>query len=107
MSVKIGHASCDEYSRASGGNAGDQTGREVCVRDWYNGNWNVVLRPKFSDVAEKMAVFCEAVCANPKVGYDQNQRNTLRAAAMAAGWDGAKIATACETDCSAFMSVCA
>ena len=105
--VKIGHASCDEYGRASGGKAGDQTGREVCVRDWYRGNWNIVLRPKSSDVAEKMAAFCEAGCNNPKVGYDQGQRNTLRAAAREAGWQGAKIARSCETDCSAFMTVCA
>ena len=105
--VKIGHASCDEYGRASGGQAGDQTGKEVCVRDWYAGAWNVVLRPKSEAVVKKMAAFCETVCNNPNVGYDQYQRNTLRAAAQMAGWDGSKITTACETDCSAFMTVCA
>ena len=38
MAVKIGHASIDENGKAAGGKAGDQTGREVCVRDWdwYN-----------------------------------------------------------------------
>lgn len=107
MSVKIGHASCDEYGRARGGTAGDQTGKEVCVRDWYDGRWNLVLRPKREEVAEKMAAFCEAVCNNPLVGYGQNQRNTLRAAAKMVGWDGAKIFEPCETDCSAFMAVCA
>lgn len=105
--VKIGHASCDERGKASGGQAGDQTGQEVCVRDWYAGGWNVVLRPRSAAVAEKMAAFCEAVCGNPKVGYDQGRRNTLRQAALMADWDGAKIATACDTDCSAFMCVCA
>ena len=54
-----------------------------------------------------MAAFCAAVCANPRVGYDQYQRNTLRAAAQMAGWDAEKIDVGCETDCSAFMTVCA
>lgn len=107
MSVKIGHASIDERNSAKGGSAGDQTGREVCTRSWYNKGWSVLLRPKSATVAEKMAKACEAGCANSKIGYDQYQRNTLRTQAKAAGWDLAKIKTACETDCSAFMTVCA
>lgn len=107
MGVLIGHASCDENRRASGGKAGDQTGKEVCIRDWYNGNWDRLIRAKSPTVAEKMAVFVEAVCKNPKVGYDQGQRNTLRVYARAVNWDGSKIADECETDCSAFMTVAA
>lgn len=107
MSILIGHASIDENGKAYGGKAGDQTGREVCVRTWYENSWNVILRPKTAAIAEKMAKFCEEVCANDQVGYDQYQRNTLRDAARAAAWNGAKITTACETDCSAFMTVCA
>lgn len=107
MSILIGHASIDENGKAYGGKAGDQTGREVCVRTWYENIWNVILRPKTAAIAEKMAKFCEEVCANDQVGYDQYQRNTLRDAARAAAWNGAKITTACETDCSAFMTVCA
>ena len=107
MSVKIGHASIDERSKVKGGNAGDQTGREVCTRTWYNKGWSVLLRPKSATVAEKMAKACEAGCNNSKIGYDQYQRNTLRTQAKAAGWDLSKITKACETDCSAFMTVCA
>lgn len=107
MSVKIGHASIDERGKINSGTAGDQTGRELCTRDWYNKGWSVLLRPKSAAVAEKMAKACEAACANTKIGYDQYQRNTLRTQAKAAGWDLSKITTACETDCSAFMTVCA
>lgn len=107
MAVKIGHASRDERLKASGGKAGDQDGKEVCIRDWYAGNWNVLLRPRSAAVAEKMARFCEDVCNNPCVGYDQGQRNSLRTAALRADWNGRKILTDCETDCSAFMTVCA
>ena len=106
MSVLIGHASIDENGRAYGGQAGDQTGREVCTRSWYNRPWTVLLRPKSATVAEAMAEFCEGVCDNQNVGYDQYQRNTLRTAARAAGWDPSIIGP-CETDCSAFMTVCA
>lgn len=107
MSVKIGHASIDERGKVNSGSAGDQTGREVCTRSWYAKGWSVLLRPKSATVAEKMAKACEAGCANSKIGYDQYQRNTLRTQAKAAGWDLSKIKTACETDCSAFMTVCA
>lgn len=107
MAVKIGHASIDERRKATGGKAGDQTAKEVCTTTWYSNGWTVLLRPKRSTVAEKMAKFCEAVCANSKIGYDQYQRNTLREKAKAAGWNAGKITTACETDCSAFMTVCA
>lgn len=107
MAVKIGHASIDENGKIVGGKAGDQTAKEICTRNWYSGGWTVLLRPKSSSVAEKMAKFCEAVCANSKIGYDQSQRNTLRAKAKVAKWNAAKITEACETDCSAFMTVCA
>lgn len=107
MSVKIGHASIDENGHTHGGTAGDQTKREVCIRDWYAKGWTVLLRPKSPVVAEKMATFCEEACANDLIGYDQYQRNTLRTQAKAAGWDARKISVACETDCSAFMTVCA
>lgn len=107
MSVIIGHASADERGRASGGQAGDQTGREVCTRSWYIGGWNVVLRAKDPAIAEKMARFCEAVCANDCIGYDQYNRNSLRAAARAVGWDASKITAPCSTDCSALMTCCA
>ena len=106
MSVKIGHASIDERGRAKGGAAGDQTGKEVCVRDWYSKPWKVLLRPKDAGVAERMAAACEAGCANGNIGYDQNQRNTLHTLAKANGYDLAAVGK-CETDCSAFMTVCA
>lgn len=107
MAVIIGHASLDERGKANSGQAGDQTGRELCTRNWYNRGWTVLLRAKDPAVAERMAKACEAGCANPRIGYDQYQRNTLRTKARAVGWDLSKITANCETDCSAFMTVCA
>ena len=107
MAIKIGHASVDENNKASGGAAGDSTGKEVCTRSWYNGYWDVVLRPKTADLAEKSAKACEAACANDHIGYDQVQRNTLHTRAKAVKFDLAKITKDCECDCSSLMHVCA
>ena len=107
MSVKIGHASIDENGKASGGAAGDQTGKEVCTREWYNKGWNKVIRPKSSVVAEKMAAAMEAACANDNIGYDQNERTTLYTQAKAKNWNISAIQTKCECDCSSLIAVCA
>lgn len=106
MATKIGHASIDENRRARGGAAGDQTGREVCTRDWYNKPWIAVIRPNDATVAEKIAKAMEQACANNNIGYDQNQRTTLYTQAKAKKWDIPKIAVKCETDCSALVAVC-
>ena len=55
MSVLIGHASIDENGNAKGGAAGDQTGKEVCTRSWYDKSWDKLIRPKNSAIAEKIA----------------------------------------------------
>lgn len=107
MSVMIGQASIDERGKISGGKAGNQSGAELNCRAWYAGGWTLMLRPKSPAVARKMANACAAAIANPRIGYDQSQRNTLREFAKVAGWDLSKIEDTCETDCSAFMAVCA
>lgn len=107
MAIKIGHASGDERGKASGGTAGDQTGGEVCTRSWYASGWDVVLRPKNKTLAEKSAKACEAACANNKIGYDQNSRNTLYRYAKLVNFDLAKVTDECECDCSSLMHVCA
>ena len=107
MAIKIGHASIDENRKIKGGSAGDQTGKELCTRSWYTTGWEYILRPKTKELAEKSAKACEKGCSNNKIGYDQNQRNTLNTQAKKVGYDLSKITTKCETDCSAFMTVCA
>lgn len=107
MSVKIGHASIAENGKATGGKAGDQTGKELCTRNWYIKGWNVLLRPRSAALAEKSAQACEAACSNRCIGYDQGGRNTLYAKAKAVEFDLAAIAENCECDCSSLMHVCA
>lgn len=102
----IGHATIDERNKISGGQSGDQTKKEVCIRKWYNKPWHTVFRPKDSAVAEKIAKAMEQACMNDNIGYDQSQRTTLYNLARAVNWDISKINTRCETDCSALVSVC-
>lgn len=103
--VKIAHASIDERNKIKGGQAGDQTGKEVCIRNWYDKNWNVILRPKSNEVAKRIVKEAKAGANNDNIGYDQNQRNTLLTQAKKVNFDLSKIRTQCECDCSSFVSV--
>ena len=107
MSVKIGHSSIDERGKISGGQSGDQTGKEVCIRDYYTKNWTHVLRPKSAELAEKSAQFCEACCNSPFIGYDQGNRNSLYNTLKLFNFDVSRLTHAVECDCSSFMHTCA
>lgn len=106
VKVTIGSARIDERGKVSGGKAGDQTGKEVSTQDWYlhSKGW-AVLRPKSTIVADKIALAMEWACANPNIGYDQGNRNSLFVNVASKGYRTDK-ATACETDCSALVRVC-
>ncbi|BCZ45866.1 hypothetical protein psyc5s11_19330 [Clostridium gelidum] len=41
---QIVHASINENGGTTGGTAGDQTGKEICTRSYYNKPWNYILR---------------------------------------------------------------
>lgn len=107
MAVKVGSARIDENGSAHGGKAGDQTGKEVSTQAWYKHSkgWRV-LRCKDSGKAESIARAMEAACANDNIGYDQYQRQTLYDQAKKVGFDPGRVATPCETDCSALVRVC-
>ena len=107
MAVRIGHASIDENGKAQNGAAGDQTGKEVCIRNWYKHakGW-VVLRCKDASKREKIAQAMEKACVNPDIGYDQYQRDTLFNHVKDKGFNPAKTTKTVETDCSALVRVC-
>jgi len=105
MSVLIAHASIDEHGNIKNGQAGDQTGKEVCIRSWYNKPWGYVIRFTDSKIANKVADCMEMAAKNIYIGYDQNQRNTLLKESRKYNYDVSKVKTPCETDCSALVSV--
>lgn len=105
--VYLAHAVGDEHGQASGGEAGNQNGRELRTQAWYlNPKGWIVLRPKNPEVAKKIAYDAKAAANNMHIGYDQKERNTLYAAAEKVGFDCAKVTTDCECDCSALVKVC-
>ena len=104
--IKIGQASRDERGRYSGGLAGDQDGREVAIREWYNRPWNKILRARNTAVAGRIAAAMEDACRNDNIGYDQYERTTLYDLCKANGWNIKAVNRPCETDCSALVSVC-
>ena len=103
--VKIAHASINENGKISGGKAGDQTGKEVCIRSWYSKPWNVVIRFKSLDMRQKVADCMIRAANNPRVGYDQPDRNSLLRYARKVGYDPYKVTALCGTDCSAVVTV--
>ena len=107
MAVLVGSARIDSRGKISGDRAGDQTGKEVAVENWYlhKSGW-VVLRPKSAEVAEKIAKDMEYACANPNIGYDQSQNTTLWKVVEPLGFDCSKVKTPCECDCARLVRVC-
>ena len=105
MTVRIAHASIDERGKITGGSAGDQTGKEVCIRSWYSKPWQYVIRCKDRPMREKIAYAMETACKNENIGYDQSQRNTLLTNARKVGYNPAKVTVKCETDCSALVAL--
>lgn len=106
--VKIGHAASDENKKIKNGVAGDQTKKEVCIREWYPHDkvW-IVLRCIDPDMREKIAECMEKACKQDKIGYDQTQRSTLYNNIKDKGWDPDKVTKNVETDCSELaMRVC-
>ena len=107
IKVYVGEAIHDENNKARGGEPGDQTGREVCVREWrLNQNGWRVFRAKDPTVAEKIAYDMRAACANPFIGYDQTDRRTLYEVSKPLGFDCTRVTTPCECDCSSLVQVC-
>ena len=108
--MRIAHASIDENNKISGGQAGNQTGKEVCIREWYNKPWTVLLRHPDKQTRERIATIAETLASPPTnrlIGYDQKNRNSLHNEARKQGYNvldfiGANVP--CETDCSAFAT---
>lgn len=104
MAVKIGHASIDENGKASGGKAGDSTGKEVCIRPWYSKPWQYYLECTDHKIADTAAAYMEQICNNQHVGYDQTERLTLYNQ-LKVHKDVSKL-TPCECDCSSLVACC-
>lgn len=97
MISNCGH---DEKNKYTGGKAGDQTGEEWKITEWYDRPWNCVLRHPDAKIREMIADKAEKAAKNNNVGYDMWQRYTYWEQLQKVGYDPAKITTPCEADCS-------
>lgn len=97
----ISNCGKDERGKYTGGQAGDQTGKEWEIRTWYNYPWTHVIRPKDPNVAKKLVTKSKNAAKNDNVGYDQGQRLTYYNALKEANWKPVEIKKKCEADCSA------
>lgn len=102
MAVKIGHASIDENGKVAGGKVGDQTDKEICIREWYKKPWNVMLICTDEKIADKAADYMEQICKNDSYGYDQRQRTTGYTSIKKNGVAKGKG----EFDCSSLVASC-
>lgn len=108
MGIRIGHASISENGTTSG-KAGDQTGKEVCIREWYSKPWDYVAIHPDANVREKHAAAIEAACINENIGYNwfgEDDRNSLYRLAKAVNFDLSKVGK-CNCDCSSLQNVAA
>lgn len=109
MAVYLAQASCDENGRYVGGQAGNQSGTELNIRGYYSSSGNPwkCYRPKDATVAKKIAENASGAVANLNIGYDQNERNTIRAKAQKVNLVLSAINEACECDCMSLAGECA
>lgn len=108
MGIRIGHASISENGGVNGVK-GDQTGKEVCIREWYSKPWDYMAIHPDAGVREKHAAAVEAACKNDNIGYSQygsDNRNTLYKLAKAVNFDLHKVGK-CNCDCSSLQNVAA
>lgn len=107
MAVKLSNCGHDENGRYAGGKAGDQTGTEYQIIDWYSRPWKCVLRFEDKKIAAMIADMAKKAALNDLIGYDQgtagnyNDRYTFWQHLKASNYDPAQITIACESDCSA------
>lgn len=102
-------ASIDENGNISGGKAGNQSGRELVVGNYYNFGQDKVIRFKSKKIGRKAGKIAKKLAKNKNIGYDQSQRGSLFTLAQKNDWNAKKLYKALkknkvETDCSAFCS---
>lgn len=89
--------------------AGDQTGNEVSITNFYSAPWDFCLRYFNWDLAREFVIIAKKLAGCVKVGYDQSQRNDLYKELKKYNFDVDKFILSgakCETDCSAFVYAC-
>lgn len=106
--MTLANSGHDENYGYSGGQAGDQTGLEWRIMNYYCYPWNEALEPPNEVIGADMALLATHGANNDNIGYDQSQRLTFYNQLMkAVNYDPANIKTKCEADCSSGVAALA
>ena len=107
MALLIGQACSNERGEILNGKTGDQTGREVRINTFYDGQvWQVIYRCKDKNKAKLIGKYMLEACKNDNIGYDTGKtRYTCWDLAMAIK-SVKDITKPCNTDCSQLMDIC-
>lgn len=82
---KLVHASINEKGKVTGGVTGDQSGKEICIRSYYNKPWKYVLRYEGTTSNDLTNIAREVIAGKWGNGIERKQRLTL------AGYDYNKV----------------
>lgn len=107
MALQIGQACSNERGEILNGTKGDQTGREVRINTFFDGQvWQVIYRCKDKAKAKLIGQYMADACRNDYIGYDTGKtRYTCWDLAMAIK-SVKDINVPCNTDCSQLMDIC-
>ena len=107
MALLIGQACSNEFKEILNGKKGDQTGREVRINTFWDGQvWQKIFRCKDRTKAKLIGQYMADACRNDNIGYDTGSTRY-------SAWDEAMkvkstkgITKPCNTDCSQLMCIC-
>ena len=102
--MKVITASISEKGTING-SKGDQTGREVYERNYYDFGQTLFFRPSDPTDAEYIVAIARRIANNKNVGYGQSDRRSIYDILKANGWQSSKINKRCNTDCSMLVAV--
>jgi hypothetical protein len=107
MALLIGQACSNERGEILGGVKGDQTGREVRINTFWDGQvWQKIFRCKDKAKAKLIGQYMADACRNDCIGYDTGStRYSCWDEAMKVG-STKGITKPCNTDCSQLMCIC-
>ena len=87
--------------------AGNQNGKELNIRDYYEHpkGWRGFRHPE-AMVCARIAYAALRAVQNPRIGYDQGDRNSLYIASQKYGFDPGEVKIDVECDCTSLTRVC-
>lgn len=100
--MKVANCGHDENGKYRGGKAGDQTGHEWEIIDYYvpSYGWSYHFKWKDEELGKQFAELAKQSANNNNIGYCQDHRSTFEKQLKSSKWLPKDINVKCEADCS-------